>query len=62
MVGCDEFVIFKNFNNISFGDKIQTFVKDVVKSSHQNNLHKYGWLVSRLQILHNIKAEEYSHF
>ena len=62
IVSCDEFVIFISYNKSSFGDKIQKFVQDVIKTSQRSSLYKYGWAVHRSLILDNLKAEAYSEF
>ena len=61
LVSCNDCVIFINYQKNSYGDKIQEFVRRVIKKSQQSSLCHYGWAVHR-PLVYECKVPDYSDF
>ena len=44
-VSCEDFVIFIGYDKDRFGQKIDEFVKDIIKEAQKSELYRYHWAV-----------------
>ena len=61
LVGCDEFLIFIEYNKSSFGDDIKEFVQKVIKTLQESSLYSHGWAVHR-PLIYDARSPDYSDF
>ena len=62
IVSCDEFVIFIDYDNNLFGDKIKSFIQKVTSMTERTKRQGCGWKVHRPLVYDNLKAPSYYDF